>query len=196
MDEISYASWCASRWYAVYCAPSKERQAAHALADILELPVYLPELIRHFRGRDQRAVFFPRYIFVRVNLHEVPLNRLNMMPGVQELVRFGGIPQPIPANVVEAIRQQLEHWNAEGGLPLHDFEPGESVRFKEGPLRDLDAIFVGSTKSRDRVHVLMEFLGQQRDIELGVEMLLGTHVGSAIRRSRRTRGKGRHIQQS
>jgi len=119
-----------------------------------------------------------------------------MMPGVQELLRFGGILQPIPANVVEAIRQQLERWDAKGGPPLHDFEPGESVRFKAGPLQGLDAIFVGSTRSCDRVRILIEFLGQLREIALGVEMLIGTHAGPAIRQGRRTRGKGRHIQQS
>jgi transcriptional antiterminator RfaH len=196
MEQISYPPQRAAQWYVVYCQPLKERQAARALTDVLELPVFLPEITRRFRGQVERTMFFPRYLFVRVNLQEVPLNRLNMMPGVQELLRFGGMLQPIPSNVVEAILQQLEHLNAEGGLPLHDFEPGESVRFKKGPLQGLDAIFVGSTRSCDRVRILIEFLGQLREVELGVEMLLGTHVGPTIRRSRRTRGKGRHIQQS
>lgn len=195
MDQISYPSWHSSRWYVVYCRPLKERQAACALADILGLPVYLPEITRRVRGQVQRTLFFPRYLFVRVNLQEVSLHRLNMMPGVQELVRFGGTPQSIPANVVEAVRQQIELWNAQGGPPLHHFEAGESVRFKEGPLRGLEAIFVASTRPGDRVRVLIEFLGQLRTIELGVEMLTGTQVVSKARPGRRTRGKGRRIKQ-
>src|SRR5262245_41923320 len=116
MDQISYPPQRDAQWYVVYCQPLRERQAARALTNLLELPIFLPEITRRFQGQVQRTVFFPRYLFVRVNLQEVPLNRLNMMPGVQELLRVGGMLQPIPANVVEAIRQQLEGWNAKGGL--------------------------------------------------------------------------------
>ena len=182
-------------WYAVHCQPLKESLAATALVEQLALTVYLPKVKCRRRGRVQFTPFFPRYLFVRADLRTVALNRINATIGVQRLVAFGEIPQPISASVIDALRQRVDHFNADGGLLRQGFQPGEAVRLTQGPLRGLEAIFGGPTNPGDRVRVLIEFLGRQRMAEVNAGGLerVAANSAAATKPPRRTRGKGRRI---
>jgi transcription elongation factor/antiterminator RfaH len=179
-------------WYATHCKPFKERYAANALAEQLGLTVYLPEIKRRFRGQIRYAPIFPCYLFVRVDLQAVTLNRINNTFGVVRLVTIDDIPQPVPTSVIDMLRQRVDHFNTHGGLLNHSFRPGDTVRLKEGPLQGLEAVFVGPMKPSERVHILIDFLGRHREAEVDVDTL--ERAAAAVpKRERRTRGKGRHI---
>jgi len=50
---------------------------------------------------------------------------------------------------------------AESGYPRCDrFKPGERVRIRGGPLRDLEAVFDRALSSQDRAMVLVGLLGR------------------------------------
>lgn len=181
-------------WYAVQCKPHGEWHAAATLQSNLDLKVYLPVVQRYFRGQVQSAPFFPGYLFVQADLHEITVSRINAMPGVVRLVAFGDIPQPVPLHVLEAIHAGVESINTHGGLP--HFHPGETVRLKDGPLRGLEAVFVGPLKPSERVRVLLEFLGRLSEVEVDANSLESTNSGSPPRQERRTRGRGRRIKHS
>ena len=180
-------------WYAVHCKPFGERRAAVILEDHLGLPVYLPEIQERFHGQIRRAVFFPRYLFVWANLQLVTLNRIKSTPGVLRLVAFDDLPQPVPAEVIETIREQVDLINASGGLPEYHFRSGDAVRLAYGPLRGLEAIFVRSIKSSARAQVLIDFLGRLSATEVDMEDLERPGGAPLPKRERRTRGKGRRI---
>jgi len=190
LDSVTRATW---QWYLVHCQRLEERFAARALADNLRLIFYLPEVCRHIRGQLRRVAFFPGYLFVQANLHEVELKDINTMPGVVRLVAFGDGPESVPAEVIEFIRQKVKVFNAAGGLTEHGFRSGDAVRLKDEPMRGLEAIFLGPMKSSERVRVLIEFLGDLRETEVKADMLERAGVGPALRRGRRTRGHGRFI---
>lgn len=183
-------------WYVVYCRPFKEWQAAAVLEARLGLQVYIPEVKRRFRGKIQWTPFFPRYLFVAVNLQEGQLSRINSLPNVLRLLTFAELPQPVPPAVVDGIRQQVDRLNAMGGLPEHGFYPGQTVWIKQGPLRGMEAAFLGPMKPSERVQVLLEFLGQLREVEVDVAALDRRDPGPNIQRERRTRGGGRRIKQA
>jgi len=180
-------------WYAVHCNPFKESLAATLLAEQLGLAVYVPQIRTRFRGQIQYAPFFPRYLFIQANLQEVPISHINATAGVSRLVMFGYAPQPIPAAVIEALAQRMAHFNAQGGLSNHGFVPGDSVRLKSGPLRGLEAVFVGPMKPSERVQILVDFLGHHRPAEVNVSTLERITAVPAPMHERRTRGKGRQI---
>jgi transcriptional antiterminator RfaH len=180
-------------WYVVHCKPHKEWQAASALTERLGLATYLLELRRCSRGRVQRAPLFPRYLFVRMDLQTVGVSHINATAGVLRLVSFGGAPPSIPETVIEALRQRVDILNDHGGLLEHGFHPGDTVRLTHGPLRGLEAIFIGPMKPSERVRVLIEFLGQPREMKLPVDILERAGTSPAPKRERRTRGKGRWI---
>jgi transcriptional antiterminator RfaH len=181
-------------WYAVHCQPFKERLAASLLAE-LGLTVYLPEIKQHLHGQIRYKPFFLRYLFVRADLRTVPGNRINAMAGVLRLVSFGATPQPISSSVIEVLRQRVDHCNAQGGLLNQSFRPGDMVRLNNGPLRGLEAIFVGPMRASERVHVLIEFLGGPRAVEVRANALerVATAPMPITKPPRRTRGKGRVI---
>jgi transcription antitermination factor NusG len=195
MGYVSEPQQCAKGWYVVHCRPFKEWQVGAALEAHLGLQVYLPEVKRRFRGKIQWTPFFPRYLFVAANLEEVQLSRINAMPNVLRLLAFDDLPQPVPAAVVDGIRRELDTLNAMGGLPEHGFCPGQKVWIKRGPLRGMEAAFVGPMKPSERVQVLLEFLGEIREVEVDVDALEHTSSGMAFKLERRTRGSGRKIRQ-
>jgi transcription elongation factor/antiterminator RfaH len=190
---IDLQSFDLESWYAVYCKPFKEWLAATRLAEQLGLIVYVPQIRTCFRGQIQFAPFFPRYLFIQANLQEVSTSHINATPGVSRLVMFDYVPQPIPAIVIEALRQRMAQFNAQGGLPNHGFHPGDNVRLKAGPLRGLEAVFVGPMKPSERVQILVDFLGHHRPAEVHVSTLERTTAEPAPMQERRTRGKGRQI---
>jgi transcriptional antiterminator RfaH len=182
-------------WYVVHCQPLKERQAAAALEHNLGLATYLPEIRRRFRGQLQQAPLFPRYLFVRANLHTTAPSQINATPGVLRLVAFDETPQPVPAAVIGALYQRVCELNVQGGLLEHQFRPGDPVQLADGPLQGLEALFVGPTKPSERVRILVHFLGSLREVDVDVDVLAKPAPGLIFRRERRTRGKGRRIKQ-
>jgi transcription antitermination factor NusG len=97
--------------------------------------------------------------------------------------------------VIEALRQQVDLLNAQGGLPEHSFRPGDPVLLTRGPLEGVAALFVGPTTPSERVRVLVQFLGSLREVDVDVETLELPGQHAEFKRERRTRGKGRRIRQ-
>jgi transcriptional antiterminator RfaH len=183
-------------WYVVYCQPFKEWLVAAALEARLGLQVYIPEVKRRFRGKIQCTPFFPRYLFVAVDLREVPLSSINAVPNVLRLLVVDELPQPVPPAIVDGIRQQVDTLNVMGGLPDHGFYPGQAVWIKQGPLRGMEAAFLGPMKPSERVQVLLEFLGQLREVEIDADALDSTTVVPSTNMERRSRGSGRRIKRA
>lgn len=182
-----------TRWYVVHCQPLKERQAATLLEEQLGVTVYLPEVKRRFRGEMRYAPLFPRYLFVRADMNETPPSAINALPGVVRLVTYGIKPQPVPARIIATIQEQLELLDEQGGLPAHTYQSGDMVQLRSGPFQGLEALFVGPMHPCERVRVLLDFMGQLREVEIDVEMLETSRAGAPAKRERRTRGRGRPI---
>jgi Transcription termination factor nusG len=94
-----------SRWFAVHTQPMRERTAQ----DHLEAQVYrtfLPtrlKTVSHARKlRTIVAPFFPRYLFVVIDLKRQRWRSVNGTVGVASVVMQGDRPQPVPHGVVEA----------------------------------------------------------------------------------------------
>lgn len=187
-------------WYAIHCTPLGEWRAAAALQTIEGVRVFLPEVRRSHQGRIQRSPFFPRYLFIRADLQTVSTGKINATPGVARLVVSEGAPIAVEPEVITALVERLEQINAQGGVVTHGFKPGDPVRLRSGPLRGLDAVFQGPMTPSLRVRVLLEFLGREQEVEVGVEALepgsprVAEDAGAARGELRRTtRGRGRPI---
>lgn len=179
-------------WYVVYTRPLREEQTAVALGALPAVRVFYPTLQRLTGGRIEREPLFLRYLFIGANLAELGLRQINSTQGVCRLVTFDDTPMPLPDGVVEALHQRVEQLNRRGGLLEHGYQPGERVALKSGPLRGLDAIFQGPQTPSRRVRVLVEFLGQLREVEVEAH-LLERAAGEQPRGVRGTRGGGRRI---
>lgn len=183
-------------WYVVHARPQQELLAAAVIQTRLDLPTWLPEVTQQRRSQRQRGPLFPGYLFVQASELGLPLSAINCMPGVVRVVTFGPEPQPLAATVVAALRVQLDQVNARGGLAPHLFKPGETVRFRGGPLEGMEALFVGPTEPAARVEVLLRFLGSHRTLYVAPDELeIVANPIAARPQRRRSRGVGRPIRE-
>jgi transcriptional antiterminator RfaH len=185
------------KWYALYTKPNAEHQVSHQM-EAKGLCTYLPEIdTRRKKQPLRKKPFFPCYLFVKVNLQTTGISQLRWASGVRRVVSHGQQPIPVPAQVIDLIRRQLGDIEAQGGLPVHSFQPGDTVRITEGPFRDMVAIFEGPTTPQERVQVLLEMLGRLSRMEINASDLAPAppeaEPPQLRKRPRRTRGGGRFI---
>ena len=184
-------------WYTLHTKPNAEYQVIAALQQ-REIETYLPEIVTPTANKGKRnQPFFPCYLFVRIDFELVGFSTMQWTPGLRRIVAFDEQPLPLPDEVIELIREGADRLQAGGGgLPQHNFKPGDTVRIKAGPFQDMLAIFAGPTTPAQRVQVLLEILGHARRVKVAVTDLEKTEPQAATappKRPRGTRGGGRRI---
>jgi len=152
------------RWYALFTKPHKEHQVGDELA-LKGLETYVPTIqVRHWRRGWVKRAFFPRYIFVRVDLDVVGISLLRWTPGLTNIVSFDGRPAWVPDEIVARLKEHL------GGLEGEDFvsrfKSGDRVRILNGPFKDFEAVFDRRLSGAGRVQVLLRVLGQASRYEV------------------------------
>ncbi len=154
------------RWYAVHTLPLAERRAQVQL-EAQGFPTFLPKrrkTIRHARKLSTvTAPFFPRYLFVVLDLSRDRWRSVNGTFGVSRLVMGGDLPCPAPPGIVETI---LAATDAEGLVDLRpDLKIGAPVRLAAGPFAEQLAV-LDRLDDSGRVRVLLNMLGRQVPVSL------------------------------
>jgi len=184
-------------WYALYTKPHAEVQVATTLQR-RGIQTYLPEIDSpSARQGREREPFFPCYLFIRMDFKAAGLSSVRYTPGLRRIVAFDDQPAPVPDEMIHLIQCKLGEIEAAGGWPAHSFTPGDTVRITDGPLRGMLAIFDGPTTPAERVRVLLTFLGHVSRAQVCVTDLEKASPGLEVpapRRPRRTRGRGRRIE--
>jgi transcriptional antiterminator RfaH len=160
-------------WFCLRSQPKHEHIAAAHLRQFCEITVFLPR-VRFKRATRRGAVWttealFPGYFFAQFDWH-VSLRAVQHARGVRGVVHFGERWPVIPDAVIADLRQAI------GENELHtiavELAPGDVVQIAEGTLRGLHAVVSRVMPGRERVAVLMEFLGRQTTIEVPKEFLI------------------------
>jgi transcription antitermination factor NusG len=183
-------------WYCLRTRPCAEYRVARNLERV-GVEVFFPRVLtaRPRRGYADSPLF-PGYLFVRLDLGGVEGSPLRV-PGARGLVRFGGGPAPVPEEVVEALRRRVEEVNGGGGL-WRRYAPGEEVLVRMGPGEVVARVLTAPSSPRQRVALLVHFLGRWVHATAPWEALRPlTGRASAPtplgRPPRRTRGRGRWV---
>lgn len=151
-------------WYVVHSQPNAELRAAEHLERqgfTSYVPTYL-KTRRHARRVDTvRAPFFPRYLFVWIDVTQQRWRSINSTVGVSRIVGRGLLPTPVMPGVVEAIRQR----EGEDGLirlapAAAKFRPGDAVRVVDGAFEACQGLFEALT-DHQRVAILLDLLGRK-----------------------------------
>jgi transcriptional antiterminator RfaH len=159
-----------SNWYALRSKPRKEDVVwRQVLSQGFE--VYYPRLRVHPVNPRSRMVkaYFPGYLFVQADVEQVGVSLFQWMPHTLGLISFGGEPAVVPDHLVQAIRQRVDQINAAGGEVFDGLNPGEAVWISDGPFRGYEAIFDARLPGNERVRVLLEFLGNRRQVAVVLE---------------------------
>lgn len=190
------------QWYTLYTAPNAERQVATRLEEI-GITVYLPEIRQTTKDKRSRLVaFFPCYLFMQIDPKCTAASLWKWTPGLRYMVGFGGEATVVSEQTILLLQRKLEELNQAAAQPPTPFKPGDVVRITDGPLADMIALFEGPSTPAERVTVLLNFLGQANRVRVDAASLEISTRPSAVlpvmqnKRPRRTRGRGRRIQQA
>jgi transcription elongation factor/antiterminator RfaH len=148
-----------ARWYAVNTLPHREFRAQGQLEN-QGFRVFLPQrlkTVRHARKlTNVQAPFFPRYLFVELDLTVDRWRSVNGTFGVTSLVMQGERPLPIPHGIVETMLASI------GDNQLLQFKyslkPGAEVRLIAGPFAEQLGI-LESLNDSGRIRVLLNIMG-------------------------------------
>ena len=149
------------RWYCVHTKPHRET-GAEAQLTAQGFRTFLPrhrKTVRHARKhRTVVAAFFPRYLFVVLDLKRDRWRSVNGTFGVSRMVMGeDDLPMPVPAGVVENFIAVTDP--NDGVLQFGaSLELGQSVCVLEGPFAPLIGE-IARFDGRDRVRVLLRMLG-------------------------------------
>ena len=150
-------------WYVLQSKPMKEALLCEQLS-LRGIDGYYPCIrvrAANPRARKVRA-YFPGYVFIRLDLEQMPASHVRWTPGAAGIVSFDGVPSYIPEALIAAIRRRVDEINAMGGEALARLRPGDAVTVQDGPFRGYEAIFDAHLSGVERVRVLLKLLSSRQ----------------------------------
>lgn len=159
-------------WYCARTQPKHEHIAARSLTKKLGLEVFHPRLRmeRATRRGVVRVVepLFPCYIFVRCVLDE-RLDEIRYLTGISSLVHFGHRVPAVPDPVIDELKQCFE---SEEPMFVEDrLYAGAEVTVADGPFLGSRGIVVRVLPAKQRVQILLDFLGRTTVAEMNRKSL-------------------------
>jgi transcriptional antiterminator RfaH len=154
-------------WYCLRSQPRRERIAAAHLRVLDGVTVFWPR-IRFRRPTRQGVVWvtepmFPAYLFARFELTEMH-RQVRYARGISGIVRFGSRYPTIRDDALSQLRghtgfAEIKELNYEIG-------EGDQVKIVEGIFVGLEAVVTQVLPAKQRVKVLMDFLGRKMQTEV------------------------------
>ncbi len=155
------------KWYCLRSQPKHEHIAAAHLRPLEGVEVYCPRVRLQKSTRRGLVWFtealFPNYLFARFNLRALLL-RIRSSQSVAGIVRFGDRYPDIPESSIEKLRAAMQ--DAEIKTIETSLATGDDVSVVSGPLQGASGMVTQILPAQERVKVLMEFLGGQKEVEL------------------------------
>ena len=156
-------------WFCLRSQPSRQNVAAAHLRSF-GIEVFNP----HMRLRKATRLgvmwrsepLFPNYLFAKFSLSESQ-RRVRYAFGVTDLVRFGKSPREVAEREIADLRTE---WGpAEEVIIHHKVKPGDVVKLSGRLFHGVEAEVLCLLPARQRVKVLLDFLGGPKEAEVGSE---------------------------
>jgi len=161
-------------WYAIHTRP----RAEYTVVDHLKrqgfdcyLPLFL-KMRKHARRVDWvPAPFFPRYLFVGMNIEKVRWRAIRSTVGVSNLVCSDDKPLKVPKKVLT----HLKSCEDENGLVSlgreNNIYSGDNVQIVDNVFGNLTGI-VEEMHGPNRVMLLLELMGRRIKVNASLEQIL------------------------
>lgn len=152
-------------WYCVRAKPRSENAAAHSIQAIEGVDVFFPKTIPQQKKNSMPAqALFPGYLFACFD----PISNMRAVHfahGVAYVLRRNLKPDPVDPQIIKDLRIAT----TENGLleiPDRPHQVGSKVTITEGLFKGGDGMVTRLIPARERVKVLLEFLGRETEIEI------------------------------
>ena len=133
------------------------------------LPLFLKQR-KHARRVDWVAApFFPRYLFVGMNIENMCWRVIRSTVGVVNFVCCGDKPLKVPSSILEILKNREDE---NGLVKLGDnLKTGDQVQIINGAFTDSTAI-VKEMHGLDRVTLLLNMMGRPMEVRTSFERIL------------------------
>lgn len=156
-------------WFCLKAQPKREHIAAVGLRRQQNIPCFSPRI--RFQKMTRRGTvwfmeaMFPGYLFARF-FYLQERRKAEHSPGIQSIVSFG---EQIAVIEPEAIAS-LQKTAGEDEIVTIDpaIQVGQSVQITEGPFQGIEALVTQLLPAKERIRVLLEFLGRPVETELRI----------------------------
>jgi len=154
-------------WFCLKAEPKREHLAAAALRRRFAIECLSPRL--RFRKLTQRGpiwfveAMFPGYLFAKF-VYSTQHRAVESSHGVRGIVRFGERLATLPEHTVMALQSKA---GAEELVTI-DSSPkiGQPVHIVEGPFQGFEVVVTQVLPAKERVRVLLDFLGRSLEMEV------------------------------
>ena len=160
-------------WYCLRAKAKHEHIVAAHLRELCDVTVFCPRV--RFKRQTRQGVawvteaLFPSYLFARFPFAELH-RQVEYTPGVIGMVRFAGRYPTIEDGVVAELQEYV------GIREMRELSyapsPGDSIQIAHGAFAGLEAIVTRILSAKERVKVLMEFLGRKMEAEIACSSIL------------------------
>ena len=161
-------------WYCLHTKPKQEGIASSLLRSDVGVEVFCP-FLRFERARRTgrtwvREAMFPGYIFAQFDYAQ-SYRHVKSVRGVIRIVSFGSGPATIvPEDIIRELRTSVQDNETIEIAP--GIEEGEEVNVVSGPFQGVRAIVSRLLPAKQRVAILLNLLGMEREVEVSVENVL------------------------
>lgn len=156
-------------WFCLRAQPKREQIAAVCLRQTSEVEVFNPRL--RFRKQTNRGPvwfvesMFPGYLFARFD-YATFHRRVRQAPGVSSFLEFGDRLGLLPDELVGEMKGRLD--KDELLVTNQGLKPGQNVQITRGPLQGMEALVTRLITARNRVEILIEWMGRSLQAESNV----------------------------
>ena len=160
-------------WFCLKAQPKREHLAATALRRQFHIECVSPRL--RFRKMTQRGpvwfveAMFPGYLFAKFVYGEQH-RAVESSHGIRGIVHFGDRLATLSENIVVALQSRV---GAEEVVTVDSsIKIGQPVQITEGPFQGLEVVVTHLLPAKERIRVLLEFLGRSLETEISTAKVL------------------------
>jgi transcriptional antiterminator RfaH len=160
-------------WFCMRAEPKREHLAATALRRRFGIECLSPRL--RFRKLTQRGpvwfveAMFPGYLFAKF-VYSTQHRAAESSHGIRGILRFGDRLATLPEHTVMAIQSKA---GAEEVVTVDSsVKIGQPVHIVDGPFQGLEVVVTQILPVKERIRVLLEFLGRSLEMEVPAEKVL------------------------
>jgi len=160
-------------WFCLRTQPKHEHLAATTLRRQAQIRCFSPRLRYPKATRRGRVWFveamFPGYLFAEF-VYALQHRRVEHSPGINGIVHFGDYLATLDPQTMGALQEKTGEDEIVTINP--EIKVGQSVRIAEGPFQGLEVLVTRLLPARERVKVLLEFLGRPVETEISTPKIL------------------------
>ncbi|MCX7747202.1 MAG: antiterminator LoaP [Clostridia bacterium] len=164
-----------NNWYAVFVVTGEEdnvkERLQYRLQDNYRILVPKRKIKERRSGKWTYIIkpLFPGYVLVNGNIDAEEFYKFKDVPGIIKLLRSGYEPLKIDEYELEFINKLICNDETIGYSNIL-IENGKAVVI-DGPLTSMEGYILGIDKRKGRAKIRVSFLGEERVVELGINVL-------------------------